>query len=507
MTTTNLNIAHLIEKNSITRLSKEYENKFLTKIKENFNENQQQLFAASFYCYLNYDKKKDFVIDFDNVWKWLGFTRKDNGKTVLRKHFTVDIDYQIIKAIDDEEVLLLRPQEEKNDQFHAEIEGSKHDDARGGSNKETIMLTVNTFKKFCLKAGTKKADEVHDYYLKLEELLQETVNEESNELRKQLGNEKEEKKRVEDKLNRLVKTSTKKQVNEGEVIYVGFNELDPTAFKVGITSRPNSRAGNLSTGTTSDFVMKHMWYTRFNKEIEDSVKKNFPDHRILQRKELYNIEEYDTIFSYIDNFVNAFNDADRFKAGIDEPIKQVKIDTETAVNPPVVKAPKKKRVLKNPLKLAEKPCTVCNETKPLEEFHFAKEHTDGRQNRCKVCATKAQEEHIKNKRETEPVPQEKECTQCHEVFPLTNFYVDAQKFDGRGTKCKDCFKEIQKKDKPKIDVTEYCCTACKVTKPLDEFHKFSRSKTGHHFKCKTCALSEAKEIYHRKKEGDAVVTN
>jgi phage anti-repressor protein len=48
----------------------------------------------------------------------------------------------------------------------------------GGFNKETIMLNINTFKKFCLKADTQKADQVHDYYIKLEELLQETVNEE-----------------------------------------------------------------------------------------------------------------------------------------------------------------------------------------------------------------------------------------------------------------------------------------------------------------------------------------
>ena len=26
-------------------------------------------------------------------------------------------------------------------------------------------MTINTFKKFCLKAGTKKTDEIHDYYL------------------------------------------------------------------------------------------------------------------------------------------------------------------------------------------------------------------------------------------------------------------------------------------------------------------------------------------------------
>ena len=462
-TTTNLNIAHLIEKNAMTRLSKDYENKFLNKVKENFNENQQQLFVASFYCYLNYDKKKDFVIDFDNVWKWLGYTRKSEGKRLLEKSFTVDIDYQVIKPL-------------------AEV-------AVAGVNKETIMLTVNTFRKFCLKANTKKADEVHDFHLKLEDLLLEAMNEESNELRLQLGYEKEEKRKIEeekqiieDKLKNIVKDATldRNQMGKGQVIYVGTNNLDFTAFKVGITSNALNRVCTLSTSTTVDFEMKRVWYTRFNRAIEDCVKKNYSDYRILQRKEFYKIEEYDAIVNYIDTLVKAFN--------------------ETDINPPIViEEPRKKKVIKNPLKLPEKPCTVCNVTKPLEEFHFAKDHTDGRENRCKVCATRLQEEHIKNKRETEDIPQEKECTQCKEVFPLTNFYVDAQKFDGRGTKCKDCIKQIQKKDKPKIDVTEYCCTACKVTKSLDDFHKLSKSKTGHHFKCKACVLSDAKEVYKRKK--------
>lgn len=52
------------------------------------------------------------------------------------------------------------------------------------------MLTINTFKKFCLKAGTKKADEIYDYYIKLEELLLETMNEESHLLRLQLDSNK-----------------------------------------------------------------------------------------------------------------------------------------------------------------------------------------------------------------------------------------------------------------------------------------------------------------------------
>ena len=486
-TTTPLNIAHFIEKNSMTRLSKDYENKFLTKIKENFNENQQQLFVASFYCYLTYDKKKDFVIDFDNVWKWMGFTRKDNAKRLLEKFFTIEIDYHISyekRKIDEKIEVPL---------------------GAGGMNKETIMLTVNTFNKFCLKAGTKKADEVHDFHLKLEELLIETINEETNELRIQLGYERNEKQKLEeekqklaDKLNRIVKASThRKKLSKGQVIYVGENKLDPTAFKVGITSNPLNRACTLSTSTTADFEMKQVWYTQFNKEIEDAVKKNFKNYRILQRKEFYNIDEFDTIVSYIEKLVKVFNETE-INPKIIEVIPEVIEPTHEVIVEPI----RKKKIIKNPLKLPEKPCTVCLITKPLEEFHFAKEHTDGRENRCKVCVTKLQEEHIKNKRETEAIPTEKACTQCEEVFPLNHFYVDAQKFDGRGTKCKGCIKEVQTRDKPKIDVTEYCCVKCKVTKPLEEFHKLLRSKTGHKFKCKTCELSEAKERYYRKKGED-----
>ena len=191
----NLNIAHLIEKNSITRLSKNYENKFLMKIKENFNDNQQQLFVASFYCFLNYDKKNDFVIDFDNVWKWLGFTRKDSAKKLLEKFFTIEIDYKTV--------------------FRQQAEN-----LNGGRPKENIMLNVNTFKKFCLKADTKKADEVHDYYIKLEELLQETLNEETTELKLQLQNKEEENKK-------LLKKYVKKQkdiTDQQNVVYLMATE-------------------------------------------------------------------------------------------------------------------------------------------------------------------------------------------------------------------------------------------------------------------------------------------
>jgi phage anti-repressor protein len=154
-----LDIVKLIEKNPITRLSKEYQSKMIEKIKEKFTQKEQQMFVASFFCYLNYEKDK-FIIDFDDVWKWAGFTRKDNSKRMLEKYFVENIDYKI------------------------SIKNNKN--AQGGRPEEQILLTVNTFKKFCLKANTKKSDEIHDYYIKLVDLLHETLNEESSDLRNQL---------------------------------------------------------------------------------------------------------------------------------------------------------------------------------------------------------------------------------------------------------------------------------------------------------------------------------
>lgn len=156
-----LNIVDLIENNPITKLSGSYNGKMLTKIQQNFTEFEQQLFVTSFYCYLNYDQKKDFVIDLDNVWNWLGFSQKIRAKNLLERQFILDIDYKISLAQPGEHI-------------------------KGGHNKEIIMLTVKAFKSFCLKAGTKKADEVHDYFMKLEEILHEVVQEENSELKKQL---------------------------------------------------------------------------------------------------------------------------------------------------------------------------------------------------------------------------------------------------------------------------------------------------------------------------------
>lgn len=159
------NIVELIENNPITKLSTTYQNKLLTKIKTKFTENEQQIFVASFYGFLNYNSKTDYVVDLDDVWKWVGYSNKAHSKNLLEKNFIINKDYKCLPT---------QPREQSSQ-------------TRGGHNKETFMLNTETFKKFCLKAGTKKADEIHEYYIKLEETLQELVEEESSELKMQLN--------------------------------------------------------------------------------------------------------------------------------------------------------------------------------------------------------------------------------------------------------------------------------------------------------------------------------
>jgi len=158
-----LNIVDLIENNPITKLSNDYNITLLTKIKEQFSEFEQQMFLSSFYCYLNNHPTNDFVIDLDSVWQWMGFNQKVKAKALLDRHFVFDKDYKNS---------LSQPGNQKH--------GS------GGHNVQKFFLNVKTFKSMCLKAGTKKADEIHEYFLKMEQIIQEVINEESSELKKQL---------------------------------------------------------------------------------------------------------------------------------------------------------------------------------------------------------------------------------------------------------------------------------------------------------------------------------
>lgn len=285
-----LNIVELIEKNPITKLSQKYNNFLLEKLQKNFNTFEQQLFVASFYCYLNFDKNTDFVIDLDDVWKWLGFAQKINVRTLLEKNFKLNVDYTV--SI---------PEYKKSEQPENVSGGSDEEQPtepiipskpkNGGQNKQTIKLTIRCFKSLCLKAQTKKASEIHDYYLSLEDLVLHSIDEQTSELRAQL----EQKNEVISTLNQATITLTQEKKRAVEKTLISQFPVNTECIYFGTIDNTNAENEKLiKFGHTNNLATRvadhHKKYTNFilaaafrvhNKvEIENYIK----DHPKIKRQ-------------------------------------------------------------------------------------------------------------------------------------------------------------------------------------------------------------------------------
>jgi len=303
---TRLNIVELIENNPITRLSTSYQGRLVSKIQSNFTTEDQQLFVASFYSYLNHNSKTDFVIDLDNVWEWLGFSQKMRAKELLEKYFIIEIDYKPLLSLE---------REQKK--------------GRGGHNKETIMLTINAFKRFCLKAGTKKADQIHNYYINLEETLHEIVNEESNELKNQLEQIKTQSKKTIENLTKE-KSLEKHNIllrefgNAGALVYiirVKSYENGEYIIKIGESRRGIEARYNEHKSKYEETILLDCFLVKRSRDFEHFLHnhadiklnniKNFAGHET--ERELFLVGKnlsYGVLLNIIKKNINQFNDVD-----------------------------------------------------------------------------------------------------------------------------------------------------------------------------------------------------
>jgi cell division septum initiation protein DivIVA len=295
----NLNIVDLIEQNPIAKLSDAYNNKLLIKIKETFTGFEQKLFISSFYCYLNYDKNLDFVVDLDNIWRWLGFQQKYHAKTVLEKHFALDVDYKNLAPATSG--ARLSPESPANTNV-------KQDEKWGGQNRQIIMLTIKCFKSLCLKAQTKKASEIHEYYMKMEEVLHQVIEEETDELRQQL---EEKENIILEKENTIIKTRKEKQRGIEQAIITQF-PVNTECIYFGTINNTNEAKENLiKFGHTNDlatrvldhrkkydnFILVQAFRVQNKVEIENLIK-NYPKIRRQIRSINLNGKQKTEIIAY-----------------------------------------------------------------------------------------------------------------------------------------------------------------------------------------------------------------
>ena len=262
------NFVELIENNPITKISHICNGMMLTKIKSTFSDFEQQLFVSSFYCYLNYNPTTDFVIDLDDIWKWIGFSQKNNAKMLLEKNFTIDVDYKFLEKVT--------------------LPANKTTE-RGGHNIKKIMLTVKTFKWLCLKSGTKKADEIHQYYMKMEEIMKEVVEEESAELKKQLEQKNaqieliihqlhEKDAQTQQEKNKIrEKTLLEQFPSNVQCVYYG--RIDNTStigeplIKFGMSNSLNRRVGEHKANFTN-FCLMNAFKVSNHIQIENAIKRH-----------------------------------------------------------------------------------------------------------------------------------------------------------------------------------------------------------------------------------------
>ena len=286
------NIVDLIENNPITRLTDTYQNKLLTKIKANFTDNEQQMFVACFYSFLNYDSRKDFVIDLDNVWKWVGFSNKAHSKRLLEKQFIIDKDYKVRLIFADEK--------------------KKH--TKGGHNKEIIMLNVDTFEKFCLKAGTKKADEIHDYYIRLQQTLLEVIHEESAELKLQLQHSENAREKIREK------TLLEQFANNTQCVYYGLidnvGDNNEKLIKFGNSNNLKTRVTS-HKGTYNNFRLMNAFKVTNKLQIENAIK----EHVLF-------IERHQTITIKNKKYVEILNADGLLLSTLDKTIKDIIVSIE-----------------------------------------------------------------------------------------------------------------------------------------------------------------------------------
>ena len=67
----------------------------VTLMRQELTGEEQQMFINNFHMYTMYDAKRDFVIDLDDVWEWVGYSRKDAAKRVVERDLTVNVHYRM----------------------------------------------------------------------------------------------------------------------------------------------------------------------------------------------------------------------------------------------------------------------------------------------------------------------------------------------------------------------------------------------------------------------------
>ena len=204
-------------------------------------------FIDDFFSLYDLDNKNIFIINLENISKWLE-TKKGDLKETLLNSYKLKVDYIINKT---------------------DSNGKK------GAPREEILLTVKCFKLLCMQSRTKKAVEVREYFYALEELIDKYKNYIIEGLK--------------DKIIKL-ENNQKPKVNSSKgVIYIIQTSDDMTLYKIGKTQNLKNRLLKYNTDKKDDIIPIYIYESDDIDSVEKCIKLFMKQYQYRKYKEVYQV--------------------------------------------------------------------------------------------------------------------------------------------------------------------------------------------------------------------------
>ena len=209
-------------------------------------------FIDDFYAIYDFDdyKNNDFIINIEIIVKWLN-SKKGKIKETLVNSYHLNIDYKISKQILNQKI-------------------SK-------SNKETILLTLDCFKRLCLLSKTKKGEEVRTYFIELEKLINNYKNYIINGLKSTVQ----------------ILENNQKPIphNIKGVVYILKSPKDIDGiYRFGKTDDFKKRLANYNSANSDKMQVLFIFETKNTQQIEDCVISQIKQSRYKKRKDFFQID-------------------------------------------------------------------------------------------------------------------------------------------------------------------------------------------------------------------------
>ena len=196
----------------------------------------------------SHSEDNEFPINLELICKWLQ-TPKIAMRRTLKASYVIDIDYKVN----------ILPKEQKHQ-------------GRGGSNRLEVVLTIDCFKRLCMRSRTARAELVRTYFIELDDFISHYSDQISDGIMNDIKN-------VAKKMN---KNSTKDGPG-----YIYVLRVAKELVKLGYAKDLIKRLAVYNTGRVEDVEVLYAFRTESRKRVEGCIKGLLEAKRYKKRREIY----------------------------------------------------------------------------------------------------------------------------------------------------------------------------------------------------------------------------